>query len=244
MSKIFGGQMNTNPQVTPAPVSSTVNPVNTQLPASPGIVAIEGNGVIPDNLVTNPQEMGNLDSFKDLWAPQDPATVKQKEALFNIDPAKLAEAAKNNDFNSVVTKDQMAAISAGGESGQKAMLQIMNAMSQKGFSDSTLTTAKIVEAALQKQQESFMKELPNIIKNQNVSDNLRSANPVFNNPAVAPVLEMMKNQVALKFPNASASEQQTLALQYVEQFATAVNPAKELSQSKTNETDWGKFLSM
>jgi hypothetical protein len=240
MSKIFGTQVNTNSQV--APVPGTVNPVNTQLPATPGIVATEGNGVIPDNQVTNPTENDNLESFKDLWAPQDPSQVKTKEPIFNIDPAKLAEAAKNNDFSSVVTKEQMAAINAGGEGGQKAMLQIMNAMSQKGFSDSTMTTAKIVEAALQKQQESFMKELPNIVKNQNLSDNLRSANPVFNNPAVAPVLEMMKNQVSLKFPNATAAEQQALALQYVEQFATAVNPAKQITQSKSNDTDWAKFL--
>jgi hypothetical protein len=241
MDKIFGAKPVAAP-ATPAP-QAQVQPGN--IPETNINPAMAGNPTVPAESM-NPADPANpLDQFKDMFAVDPNAKPVEKEKLFNVDPAKLQQAAKGNDFTKVISPEMMQAIAAGGEGAVAATLAAMNAMSQKSFADSALATTKIVEQALEKQQKAFEKQLPSLIKNQNLSENLRNSSPIFNHPAAAPILDMFKNQVAQKYPNATAAEQQKMAQEYVQAFAEAANPAKPTPQqaAAASETNWDDFLS-
>lgn len=238
MDKIFGAK----PAATPAP-QAAATPGN--IPEPNNNPALNGNPTVPAASMADPATPVNpLDQFKDMFAVDPNAKPVVKEPLFNVDPAKLQAAAKGNDFTKVITPEMMAAIAGGGDAAVAATLAAMNAMSQKSFGDSAMATTKIVEQALAKQQAAFEKMMPNLIKNQNLSDNLRNSSPIFNHPAAAPILDMFKNQVALKYPNSTAAEQAEMAQGYVKAFAEAANPAAPTPAQKAaaNETDWGSFL--
>lgn len=242
MDKIFGAFKPAEPAAQPQQ-QQQVLPGN--MPAQDNNPAMANNPTVPASSMQDPQQpVSPLDEFKDLWQNDPNAKPPVKEPLFNVDPAKLQAAAKNNDFTKVITPEMMQAIAAGGEGAVAATLAAMNSMSQKSFADSAMATTKIVEQALEKQQKKFEEMMPSLIKNQNLSENLRNSNPIFNHPAAAPILDMFKNQVAQKFPNATAAEQQEMAMKYVKSFAEAANPAAPSAQQQAaaSETDWTTFL--
>lgn len=226
-----------------APVQQPAQKTPGNIPNNPETVANPNNPSIPmDTGVAKPPE-SPLDQFQSLWQTDPNAKVTPPVGLFaNLKPEDVHAAARNNDFTKVITPEMQAAINKGGPEAIQATFAAMNAMSQKGFGDAALATTRIVEDALKKQKDSFLAELPNIIKGQNRPENLRSANPVFSNPAVTPMLDMMQTQVALKHPTLSAAEQSKMAQDYVLAFAQAVNPAKQTQSSSDSSTDWSQFL--
>ena len=237
MQKIFGavGQQ--------APVAQQANPLvqvvpASQLSANPDLPSAN-NPTVPSS--TAAALASPLDQFSGMW-DIDPNAPAAPEGLFSkVTQQSLQEAAKRNDFSKAVSPELLAAIAAGGDGAIAATLQAMNAMTQKSFGDSAFTTTKIVEQALAKQRTEFEASLPALIKSQNVSENLRNSNPIFSHPASAPVLDMFKAQALKKYPNASASEIQTMANSYLESFASAATPKKAVPVSQ-QKMDWSTFL--
>lgn len=245
MEKLFG----TRPAAVPQPANPVMAPVQPgNIPATNAAPAHADNPTVPADSVKSdtPNPLAGLDQFKDMWAPVDPANApKPPEAMFaGVTQEGLQTAAKKNDFSKVVTPEMMQAIAGGGDQAVAATLQAMQAMSQKSFADSAFATTKIVEQALAKQQTQFEAMIPGLVKNQTVSDNLRNANPIFNHPAAAPILDMFKNQVLQKYPNATAAEQQEMAMKYITNFAEAATPPKPQSAAQKAagaEMDWSIF---
>lgn len=242
MQKLFGG----NDQVAASTANAQVNPGN--IPANNQSASATNNTTVPaasvDAMTTT--NASPLDQFKDLWNTDPNAKAVVPESLFgNVTQANLQAAAKNNDFTKVITPEQIASINKGGVDAQNTMIQVMQAMAQKGFGDSAFTTTQIVEQALAKQQAAFEAKLPSLIKSQNVTDNLRTSNPIFTHPAAQPILDMFKNQALQKFPNATATEIQTMANSYLESFATAAQAPKLQAQqvaANNSAPDWSSFL--
>lgn len=238
MQNIFGQR----PQ-QPAPIQK--QPGN--FPVNPEMAPNAANPTVPNN-TNEPAEVASpLAPFEALWQTDPNAKAPEpKPALFaGLDPATLAAAAAKNDFTKIITPEMQAALTKGGPEATNVMIQAMNLMAQKGFGDSAVASTKLIEQALAKQQQAFVEMLPNIIKSQSVGETLRSANPMFQSPAVAPILEMMTQQVAAKHPTLTAGEQAKMAQDYVLQFSQAFNPAKPTPQQQAtaNETDWSSFLS-
>lgn len=238
MQKLFGGNT--------APVANAqVNPGN--IPVTNVTAANPDNATVPatSTLTTDNGTASPLDQFSTLWQPDANAPKPEASMFANVTQASLQAAAKNNDFTKVLTPEMLAAINKGGADAQNAMLQAMQAMAQKGFGDSAFTTTQIVEQALAKQQQKFTDMLPNLIKSQNVTENLRSSNPIFTHPAASPILDMFKNQALQKFPNATAAEIQTMANSYLESFASAAQAPKIQQQQQAVSAalpDWSSFL--
>src|SRR5690242_1641917 len=103
MPNIFGSTPATsgaavNPGVNPAAVNPAAhNPaLELSTKADAGTAA---NGVVPAN---NPavQEKSGLDKFADLWETPsaDPNAATTGQPLFNIDPAKIQEAVRSQNF--------------------------------------------------------------------------------------------------------------------------------------------------
>lgn len=228
----------------PAPTTAAGQPGNIPTPTAPTTVATPNtapNGAIPNNEVTNPTTPTNpLDKFKDLWeAPKD---QKPPEQLFNIDNAKLMEAAGRVDFSKAVTPEIMAAIAAGGEGGVKASMEAMSKMAQLTYAQSALATTQIVEQAIKKTQDQFQAKLPDIIKNYQISDNLKTDNPAFNHPAAQPIIQALQSNLSIKHPNATTQEIKQLVNEYFTSFSQAITKPITAESKTSNEMDWTKFL--
>ena len=209
------------------------------------------NGVIPPVGETKP-EPAPLDAFSDLWktAPVDPNAPAPQEGVFgNVDPKKFMEAAGKVDFSKAIKPEMLAAIQAGGEDGVKAFAAAMNSVAQNVYAQASFASTKITEQALAKARESFESNIPNLIKQQTAAEALRNENPVFSHPAAAPILGAIQSQLAVKFPQASATELTAMAKTYLENFATGISApataaaAKKVQDAKgANETDWSTFI--
>jgi len=240
-SQIFGSGTpapapTTAPAPAPAPAQEQAAPGN--IPAAPAVVATPENPSAPEPLA----------EFKDLWAPTENPAVPNASLFSGIDPNKIMEAAKGTDFTKLITQESLQAIGQGGDAAMAAFSQSLNQVAQGVYAQSAMATTKIVEAALAKQRESLDSELPGLYKKHAVSDALRSDNPVFNNPAVQPIIAALEAQLSLKYPQATTSELRTQAQKYVEALGGALNPTTAnqpnpaTTQAKANEPDWSTFL--
>lgn len=240
MSKLFGAA----PTAQPAAA--------TQLPAAPAPAqqAAAGTGVVPagsgeQGTTPNPEP---LSGFADLWNPPVddkgvaiPARVDAP--MFTIDDAKLMASAQKVDFSKAVSPDIMAAIQKGGPEAAAALLQALNSVSQLTYAQSAKASTQLIESAITKARESFRAELPDLVKSQSINESLRTSNPLFSNPAVAPMLNMVKEQMQLKNPNASIAEVTQMAQNYVLQFADIAAPKKQVETTTApGDQDWSKFL--
>jgi hypothetical protein len=210
------------------------------------------NGATPGNQDSNPKpEVTPLDQFNDLWntAPADPNAPKPAGIFGNVDPKKFMEAAGKIDFTKVVTPEQLQAISAGGENAMGAFAAALNSVAQTTYAQSAFASTKIVEQAMARAKDSFYADLPQHIKKQTVSENLRADNPVFSNPAVQPIISALEAQLTVKYPQASAGEITTMAKTYVEALGTSFSPKPAAGTTANGkpgskqEEDWSSFFS-
>ncbi len=206
------------------------------------------NGTIPAQPAPVPTEPPSpLAEFKDIWQPDPNAIPASAAAGFNIDPAKMFEAAKKTDFSRFMNPENLKAIAAGGEGAVKAMMDTMNGVAQAAYGQSAVAAAKIVEAALAKNKETFDAALPGLIRKHQVSDTLRTENPIFNNPAIQPIISALESQLMIKHPQATAAQINAEAKKYVEALGSSFAPklvvdAATAAKAK-NEVDWTNFLS-
>lgn len=210
----------------------------------------EQNQTVPNSGNTPPANQDNqgdkspLDKYQDLWKT-DPNAAPKDSNIFNVDQGKLMEAAGKMDFTSVIPKEIVEKVKAGGEGSTEALLQAMNMASQLTFAQSTQTTAAVVESAVKQAREQFVAEIPGILKSHGISDRLKEQNPLLSNPAAAPIVEGLKRQLVTKFPNATAKELSDMANEYLNNFAETIKaPEKQAatSQAASKETDWVALL--
>lgn len=238
------------PAVPATPTPATPGQIPAATPATGAVApSTAPNGVVPSPAATTPQEAATpLTPFADLWnnAPQDPNSPASAGVFGNLDPKKFMEAAGKIDFTKVVTPEQLQSISQGGEAAVGAFAAALNAVAQTTYAQSAFASTKIVEQALARAKDNLIAELPQHIKKQTVSENLRAENPIFQNPAVRPVVSALEAQLAIKFPQASSSELTSMAKQYIEALGTSFAPAKPVSGPSVpgarEETDWSTYL--
>lgn len=202
------------------------------------------NGVVP---VSAPAPAPSLmEGFKDVWqtVPDDP-TKKDTSAFANLDPAKVMESAKNVDFTKVLTPDLLAKIAAGGQEAVVALSQAMQLTSQDVYGRGAITTAKIVEQALEKQRKDFEAALPNLVRQHAVTDSLRHENPMLNDPAIQPMVQALQHMLTMKHPNASSAEIKKNVNEYFDALGAAFapkTPQSEAAKKGSDVYDFGLFL--
>lgn len=257
MAKIFGalGFGNNNAQAPQAPqaqINQNQQAVPGNIPQQNSMPASTTNPTVPassvESMTPAEKKPEGLDQYKDLWAPhKEGEGPKQHKSTFaDVTPEALKTHASSKDFSKVITPEMMAKISAGGEEAAAAMMQAMNSVSQAAYAESNASAMSLIDAALAKQREQFVESIPGMLKQQNLSENLRNSNPIFDHPASKPIVEMFQAQIALKYPNATVAEQTKMAQDFMIDFAKAANPEKpsaaQVKQSEKNKTDWSDFF--
>lgn len=243
-SNAFTGAKNTPENTTQNTTQNTPEEPN-QTTAPNGVVPPK----TPEDQTKQTGEPTPFDQFSDLWNTDNKSTDAPQGMFAGVDPKKFVEAAGKVNFAQAITPEQLQAISEGGEGAVKAFASAMNSVAQTTYAQSAYAATKIVERALAQGKDNLLSELPQHIKKHTVSENLRTENPVFQNPAVQPIISALESQLTVKFPNASAGEITQMAKQYVEALGTSFAP-KPQEQKKTTapgareETDWSEFLMM
>lgn len=186
-----------------------------------------------------------LDQFSKLWEPSTTQTDANKGAVtFNIDPAKVTQAAQAIDFTKGLDPALLQKINQGGPEAMQAMLAVINQTAQQSFAQAAIANAKVLETGLAKQRENMSGEIPELVRKQTISSTIRQDNPIFANPATAPMLSMLETQLASKYPNATPQEISTHAKDYLAGFASMLTAPQQqqAQQAKTaGETDWAAF---
>lgn len=247
--KIFGNQAPAPaaPGTPAAPGNMPAAPVTTTV-ATPGTAS---NGVVPANGVTDPTKVdpnkvdSPLDQFKDLWEPVKTEEGKEPATPPQLDPEKLREVINKADFSSVIGKENLARIASGGEEAVGAFTESMNAVARQVMMQSTLASNKMIEQAVENALKAQESKFSSTIKQHTLTESLTSKNPLFKNPAIKPVLDAVRDQLAIKNPNASVAELTEMAQNFVKVMGEAMNPslANIGDSSKNQDTDWDAFSS-
>jgi hypothetical protein len=181
-----------------------------------------------------------LAEFSKLW--DTPAPAKDGEAVppnwdehssivpkMNIDPKKLFESAKRIDFSKVMNPERVQAALKGDVG---AFNEVLNSALQAAFAHSAMSTSKIVEALNGQMAEKLMTgALPHHMRKHSVNSQIDADNPIFSDPAVAPMLETAKRQFQLKNPKASPKEISDMAKKYILGFAELVTKGQSTGPS-------------
>jgi hypothetical protein len=225
---MFRSMVGANPAAMPQPNGNpaaqgqqpgAVQLPNQQAPANVGADPANPNFGQPDPK----QEKSPLEDFSKLWTI-DPKTDGQQQAslgdfAFSVDQAAIKKATQGIDFTKAITPEILAKVQAGGEGAMAAMLSAMNTMAQEAVRNSVLVSAGIVEGGIKSSGANTEKLLPSLVRKSNISNALREDNPLFNNPATAPMLNMLEGQLTRKFPNATPAEITEHARKYLVDFA-------------------------
>lgn len=245
MQKIFGTPAQQTPPPAPQPNPSN-NPQNNPPPAPPHSSAqTDANGVIPPGAATPPQsqEQSPLDKFAKVW--ETPPTDNQNTPpAGGLTPEKMLEAASKVDFSRVLDQELLKKVTAGGEDAVKALVQVLNTQSQAIYGQSSVVAKKLVDSAVEQATRDFASKVPELVKKHSLKEGLVTENPAFNNPAVAPIVGMIQEQLAAKYPNASSTELQKLAKEYFSGAAQLFGPQSTPSSGPKakDDIDWEGWI--
>lgn len=206
-------------------------------PQQPNQQGQQANQQTTDTVNTSADQQASvspLDSFKDLWQtdPSQKAEVNPLDTLFSVDPKAMQETVGKMNFLGQIPPKVQEALKAGGDDAVRANLFLMNQAAQQAYMQNAQTTAKIVEAALKKQAETFESQVSGIVKKNNFNSELTNANPVLAHPAAAPMIEGIKQQLLVKHPNASPQELAGMAQQYLISFADTLTGKSQKEAEK------------
>lgn len=239
--RIFGAK----PQQQPAATSITNNLQNNPPPPTPhSSDKTAPNGAVPPE-GNKPGEGSPEDKFAKLWETPatDPNTDPSKSNENQLTPEKMLEAAGKVDFTRVLDQESLRKISAGGEEAVAALATLLNKTAQTVYGQSTVVAQKLIEQQVSKARDEFTAQLPTLVKKQTMQESLLTENPAFKKPSVAPVVTAIQNQLASKYPNATAAELNAMAKEYLKAAAEDFNPTpKKEPTAAERGTDWDKWV--
>lgn len=230
MEQVFGTPK-APPVAAPAVTPPVVPPVNT----------------VPEPKPTAPTSL--LDKHKQVWetppAPKvDPNAPKP--FLDNISEEAVSKAAKTVAFTNAVTPEIREKIAKGGAEAQEAFMEALNTVAQEVYGKTALAGSAITKKALEEMRGDFLKELPKLIREHTTKGSASRLNPVFKDPALAPVVSALEQTFTVKFPEASADEIATMVQTYMDDMTTHLQNSKAKPKTRSNkngtdDVDWEAF---
>ena len=238
IERIFGKPTPAAAPAQSAPAASN-DPTKNQPPAQTAQSSQTApNGVVP----ASASGESPLEKFAALWEPTktDPNAPAAPQP---VSAEQIMEAAGKVDFTKVLSQEDLAKIAAGGDDAIAALSSVLNKSMQTAYGHSALAATKLVEQAVSKAEESFAAKLPTLINQQTSRNALLSDNPAFSNPAVAPIVEIIHQQLVNKFPTATPNEIAAMAKEMMSGAAQVFNPSKTPDPAATakKEDDWSLY---
>lgn len=232
-----------------APATTSVNP--TANPTVPSSATAQSDGSVAAIPAAGTGETSPLANYPDLFKT-DPNTPPPLPTSIKLSPdnKQLMDIAKTIDF----TKDLDPAKFALAQKGDTAaLLSMMNDMGQQGYARAAAASAAITEKAMADQMKIVMDRLlPEALRRNNISTAVQSENPIFNDPAAAPMVTMLQTQFTQKYPTASPAEIKEHVGNYLTGFANLVARANGqsltavpvASKNGSGDEDWDKYFGL
>jgi hypothetical protein len=195
----------------PAPVATVPGQTPTT-PVTP--VAATPNG-IPAPAVG---EASPLDGYAKMWETADTDAKPIAPAFqFEIKPDAILASARQVDYTKVVPPELLAKAQAGDGA---ALIEVINRTNQQTAANASHTTAALVNEALTQQSKHYETNvIPGILRRNNIVNAVREDNPLTTNPAAAPMVAMVTNQLTQKYPSAPPEEIKRMTNEYLNEFA-------------------------
>lgn len=198
----------------PAQTNTTV-PSQATMKSDGSVLAIPAAGV---------GEQSPIGEYDKLWDTKvTPVDASTMVPAFTADPSSMLKSAQTFDFTRGIDATMLANASKG-DAG--ALATVLNQAAQFGFAQSTATTVNIVKSALERQAQQFeTKYAPAMLRNNAIDGAVKTNVELANNPATAPIVDMVTKQLAATYPNATPAEIAEHANKYMSDFAAAATKA-------------------
>lgn len=242
MSGIFSNVMDMfrggNP--TPPPQQQQAPQVQGQQaqPADPAQALQQPAQPQPAGADVQPGQGAELDQFKDLFAAP---TAEQLAAQGKFDPSslfagmdaeKVTKAVANMNFASGVTEDQLQAIAGGGQQAIQTLTQLLNQTGQSTMSQAMLANAEMIKQALGQVSGTLDTRINAVARNQQIKSAVHGDNPMFSNPAMAPMVDALTQAFSLKNPQATPTQVKEAVYSYMTTVSGAFGNNGNGNQSK------------
>lgn len=166
-------------------------------------------------------------------APVDPSkagAAGPRPYFGNVDPAKIAAAAKSMNFMSGVDP-ALVEKAKGGDA--DAFMAVVNASNQNAFQTAMLAIPGIIEPVLQQAEHRQNERAPALFQQLQLRS-ARASDPVLQNPAVAPVVEALKTTIASQNPQATPDQVMELVQQRIADLGHVLTPLQNKQQQGDN----------
>lgn len=215
------------------PVNPAANPANmTGQPAQP-----------PAGGPVNP-----LDSFADMFKPKaaDPNAPKiptlADPILGQLDPTQFRQQVEQANFAASIPQETIQRAISGDA---QAFSEAINAAAREAFAAAAQLSHGLVEHGSRTAAERLNSSLDSRIKNYQLRTQ-NTSNEQLQHPAVAPMLNAVKMQIAQSNPQLSPDAVQQQAEQYFMQMADVLSAPKRQAEeqaARPKETDFSSYLS-
>lgn len=261
MRSFLGGTTSTNAPAVPAsgasaPVAQGGNPAPAGASNNPRGF---DNGATPPATgatdpaapagATTPPAKSVMEQLEGLWqADPNAKAAPSVTPSLTLDPTKLASVVSQMNFTQGLSPELITKATSGDAA---AFSDAINQAAQQAFAQALNATSKITEHALAQQAVSLKTALPTEMKKLGISEALAAENPLFANPTVQPFVTMLRDQLANKYPQASATELNSMAKGFFLEMATEIQkPAEQQRQqqqaattaSSDKSVDWTQFF--
>ena len=185
-----------------------------------------------------------MKAFEGMWAAlaeQQKAAATNRPGIPMLDAAQLATALSKTRIAPQVKPEHLEAITSGGEGALAAMAEMLNQTAQASTAQAILASQRMVQAAVESTQQAFQADLPNQLRDQLFQQQLAAKLPNLSNPAVAPMVEMVRAGIAASNPSLTPEQLTEQAAQFFTEFSKGL-PGAAASNAPTAEetpvTDW------
>lgn len=234
---------------------------NQQDPAKQGST-VPGEGELGTDLdnpaAKKPEAVSRLDEFSKLWddAPSTPEAEAAKgkpKGYLGMDPSKFKEHASKLNFASLADPALVAKALSGDT---QSFTAVMNSVVQGVMAASLQASHTMIERGLTNADGKIWERFPGELKKHSLMDTGPSEDfPQANHPAVKPMYDNVRQQMAAKYPNSSTTELKSMTDRYMKAAFAAkddgTNSAKvgttaeeriRAASSQANDTDWMKEM--
>lgn len=196
--ELFGGAA----PVAAQPANTTAAIVNANQ-TIPNDTTPKADGTVAGLPAVDPNKSPMAD-YTNVWDKSKDKALPNPTPTFTIDQADLLTKAKGIDFGKHINQEALGKASKGDS---EALLQVLNEATQAGFAYGTQGQATLLEQALAKQAKTFQEEyFPEMMRRHDASREVAANNTAFNDPAIAPITDILKERFAAQYPNASPAQ--------------------------------------
>jgi hypothetical protein len=246
MDRVFSAVGNAVSAVTGGNRTDPGAAANTTIPGQAANVQSDGSIKAIPAAATGDQSP--LVEYKDLFV-NDPAKpdvgVPNPMPSFTLDPNKIQATAAAMDFTKDISSEEVKAMYPHME--ESAARKVLNKIGANSFVTNFTTGAQTMEAAMARQTKDFTeKTIPEVIRRQQAAQ-LSEDQPLKNDPATSAVFNLLEQQFANKYPQASPAQIAKHTQDYFSGMmgAAAKGQGKQMvdiPKPRAEATDWDDFI--